>query len=124
MEQTKKKLLLKDLCARLTYGVQIEIEGCRGGVLKGIDGDTISTDRGINYPLRLVKPYLRPMSSMTEEEKENYFNLRTKAWDVHINDYWYYDNFESYDYLNSIHVDYRGLIEKGLALEAPEGMYN
>lgn len=77
-----------------------------------------STDE--NY---VIKPYLRPMSSMTEEEKENYFNLRTKAWDVHVNDYWYYDNFESYDYLNSIHVDYRGLIEKGLAIEAPKDMY-
>ena len=37
MAQEDKKLLLKDLCARLAYGVQIEIEGCRGGVLKGFD---------------------------------------------------------------------------------------
>ena len=62
-----------------------------------------------------IKPYLRPMASMTEEEKINYrafFN---------------YDGVEYpdeyIDWLNKNMFDYRGLIEKGLALEAPEGMY-
>jgi hypothetical protein len=162
MTHEDKDLLLKDLCARLPYGIIVQQSAqypqnhfmysvadklkteSHDFKIIGIEGtNTLITDKykeeksyakGIisspvticiydNFTKQIAKPFLRPMSSMTEEEKENYFNLRTKAWDVHINDYWYYDNFESYDYLNSIHVDYRGLIEKGLAIAAPEGMY-
>lgn len=70
-----------------------------------------------------VKPYLRPMDSMTKEEIEDYHNLCTKQWNVHIDDYWYYDTVESIDWLNSNHFDHRGLIPKGLVLPAKEGMY-
>ena len=56
------------------------------------------------------KPYLRPMSSMTEEEEKEYHDARSD----------YYDDLGTYDWLNAHHFDYRGLIEKGLALEAPE----
>ena len=70
---------------------------------------------GYNAEYRYLRPYLRPLSSMTEEEKFMYFQLSEcksiggKA--------------EFIDWLNAHHFDYRGLIEKGLALEAPEGMY-
>ena len=63
----------------------------------------------------IVKPYLRPMSSMTEEEKLEY----VIAWDSRQP----YLPTEAMDWLNEYHFDYRDLIEKGLALEAPEGMY-
>ena len=131
MTPEEKQILIQDLCARLPYGVI-----CKTSVgdykLLGIDDkcthiDTPVYDDGDGYfdlEYEEVKPYLRPMSSMTEEEKENYYNLCTKVWDVHIDDYWYYDNYKSYDWLNAHHFDYRGLIEKGLALEAPEGMYD
>ena len=139
MTQEEKILLLKDLCSRLPYGVKVEIDGYYIHVLTGIDGNTISTDRGINYPLRLVKPYLRPISSMTEEEVETLFNVlkiddKRGDW-LKVNDIGiirlftevgkdFYEIAAAFDYLNSIHIDYRGCIEKGLALEAPEGMYN
>ena len=82
----------------------------------------------------VVKPYLRPMSSMTDEEFKEYESaneldteesakaLRTNLLEkkrVRISS-WYH----GVDWLNRHHFDYRGLIEKGLALEAPEGMYN
>ena len=127
MTQGDKELLLKDLCARLHYEVKVEIDGYNIGILKGIDGDIISTDRGINYPLRLVKPYLRPMSSMTKEEIVELQKLNSGL-------VWTKDILRdeilgvrylpgAIDWLNSHHFDYRDLIEKGLALEAPEGMY-
>ena len=75
MTQEEKDLLLQDLSARLPYGVKLEIDGYYSHILKGIDGDTISTDRGINYPLRLVKPYLRKMSSMSEEEVKEFYDV-------------------------------------------------
>ena len=61
------------------------------------------------------------MSSMTEEEKEEYDALRYEPWRSHISE----DNCcRILDWLNKHHFDYRGLIEKGLAIEAPEGMYS
>ena len=65
-----------------------------------------------------IKPYLRPISSITEEEKE-YFGIPfTSEGLVTLT-----DTVECMDWLNAHHFDYRGLIEKGLALEAPKGMY-
>ena len=142
MTQEKKQLLLKDLCARLPYGVicynsdtESDFKLC----------DVADTDSG--YPtfdygygiLETVKPYLRPISSMTEEEVGTLFNVlkideKRGDW-LKVNDIGiirlfteagkdFYEIAAAFDYLNSIHVDYRGLIEKGLALEALEGMYN
>jgi len=115
MTQEEKQLLLKDLCARLPYQP----------LCKKVDteDDFCECDAPLGYSLRdlvdnkiIIKPYLRPMSSMTEEEKIDYqafFN---------------YDGVEYpdeyIDWLNKNMFDYRGLIEKGLAIEAPEGMYN
>ena len=73
----------------------------------------VSVDDGTTnlYSVEDVKPYLRPMSSMTEEEYQEfgYDVLRYTPREL--------------DWLNEHHFDYRGLIEKGLAIEAPEGMY-
>lgn len=120
MTQQDKDLLLRDLCARLPYKVFVMVEGYHIDKIKGIDGDVISTDRGINYPLRLVKPYLRPMSSMTEKECYQIANIRST-----FTDNWkyiktpiplYIANYNQVDWLNAHHFDYRGLIEKGLAI--------
>jgi hypothetical protein len=65
------------------------------------------------------KPYLRPMSSMTKEEKEEYDAL----FYIHSDGETYCENWEWVDWMNAHHFDYRGLIEKGLVLPAPEGVY-
>ena len=113
MTQEEKELLLKDLCGRLPYGVMglIHNVNCDDYNISIVGGDIDLFSRHFIS----IKPYLRPMSSMTEEEKIDYqafFN---------------YDGVEYpeeyIDWLNAHHFDYRGLIEKGLALEAPEGMY-
>ena len=117
MTEEDKKLLLKDLCARLPYGVIIHNEEGYDGNLNSINQTifgievavNISATKRVDFQLDACKPYLRPMSSMTEEENE-------KWWEQH-------KDYESVDWLNSHHFDYRGLIEKGLALEAPEDMY-
>lgn len=123
MTQEDKNLLLKDLCARLSYGVK----GLhRGQVHKlfTIDGREennacIQVDSyDAWFAVDTFKPYLRPMSSMTEEETLEFVKTVIKTPDGYP--IWTTD---SYDWLNERHFDYRGLIEKGLALEAPEGMY-
>jgi hypothetical protein len=76
------------------------------------------------YMLDDIKPYLRPMSSMTDDEIDTYHSY-CDCNDKDFNgEVLYFDTIESFDYLNSIHVDFRNLIPKGLAIEAPEGMYN
>ena len=92
MTDEEKHLLLKDLCARLPYGVNISS-------LKRDYFDDIDTDE------QVVKPYLRPMSSMTEEEKKECLKITF---------------VEATDWLNVHHFDYRGLIPMGLAIDATE----
>lgn len=119
MTQEDKQLLLKDLCARLPYGVHI---GCKEGDVYGEIILWKITDSRINdlYDIYCCKPYLRPMSSMTEEEYKEYDSRRKHICDEYNR--YCFDTVESIDWLNEHHFDYR-LIEKGLALEAPEGMY-
>lgn len=124
MTQEEKQLLLIDLCARLPYGLICNELGQAKKLLSvspskayGITLDNGEYTRG-NYKIEDIKPYLRPMSSMTEEEKKELNNVL---------EFQYYSDdscmCESTDWLNKHHFDYRGLIKKGLALEAPKDMY-
>lgn len=117
MTQEEKELLLKDLCGRLSYGVKIELMPITRGKctkLTPIILQDYYISNNVNY-----LPYLRPMSSMTEEEVDEFIQF-----DVYSNGEYIMPNYETIDWLNDHHFDYRGLIERGLALEAPEGMYN
>lgn len=113
MIKESKDLLLHDLCARIPYGFVIH----RYSDNVDITVDSIAIfSHFLEYSEdEEFKPYLRPMSSMTEEEK------------IYYQAFFNYDGVEYpeeyIDWLNKHHFDYRGLIEKGLALEAPEGMY-
>ena len=123
MTQEEKQLLFKDLCARLPYHVRVKVWLEDGDTEKGpLDlqhnyGDVLLDAFHYNK-ITKIKPYLRPMSNMTEEEKKQY-QVFTPIVEVVFED----DASRLIDWLNAHHFDYRGLIEKGLALEAPEGMY-
>ena len=129
MTQEEKQLLLKDLCARLPYGVICY------GVTKDTDEDGNYIDKGVTeilYELHSykccyglvglmnecdiesIKPYLRPMSSMTEEERKEYNKVMFQS-ERYENDY-----AADVDWLNAHHFDYRGLIPMGLAIEVTE----
>ena len=125
MTQEDKELLLKDLCGRLPYGVKVFYE-----YVDDLDGKTYGYSLTLNTwcinefvaNKAVIKAYLRPMSSMTEEELLEYISLKESI--VAIDDTaYFFETYESIDWLNAHHFDYRGLIEKGLALEAPKGMY-
>lgn len=141
MTREDKDLLLKDLSARLPYGVKIRIEypfleekdWCPED-LYGLDlrREVIA---GTSVGIEEFKPYLRPMSSITVEELEFLFDYLpydfTRIYsgefdleDIHFRQTISIDDMAFLlDCLNKWHFDYRGLIEKGLALKAPEGMY-
>ena len=147
MTQEDKELLLKDICSRLRYGVIILHEGWNYEwddslstwervvgmdekfiYTHVIDSHTKEEYREDKYPISLFddKPYLRPMSSMSEEERKEYEAVvwKHEFYNGDEDNILLYDDFEYLlDWLNSHHFDYRGLIEKGLAVEAPEGMY-
>ena len=121
MTQENKELLLKDICARLPYNVICQVEFKENGkynskvmLLSGIFTDeAYFTTKGGSLYSNEYKPYLLPLSSMNEEQKQEY---------QHITERWMYDSFysisDSTDWLNAHHFDYRGLIEKGLAIDA------
>ncbi len=103
---------------RLPYGVIYHRNDGANIELREVDIKSGTLNYTDNIIVRECKPYLRPMSSMTEEEKKKvyYFVESHKFGNCSRSG-------AISDYLNSIHIDYRNLIEKGLALEAPEGMY-
>ena len=115
MKQEEKQLLIKDLCARLPYGVK-----CR--MLK-LDSQVCTLDSGLLGKVEILEPYLRPMSSMTREEYEDLCNSCTWLWLEKDLRTVMHGDYKCYDWLNAHHFDYRGLITMGLALEAPAGMY-
>ncbi len=121
MTEKEEQLLRKDLCARLPYDVKVDNFG-KTEELVGILHNLASVGYDINdfddVAIEDIKPYLRPISSMTEKE--------TVEWhEITLGQRWItFDNIERcVEWLLSHYFDYRGLIEKGLALEAPEGMY-
>lgn len=124
MTQEEKELVLKDLCARLPYRVVInctEEDDERTNFNCFLVSDIIR-DIKSETAYWIIKPYLRPMSSMTGVEVLEYISLKESI--IASDDITYsFETYESIDWLNSHHFDYRGLIEKGLALEAPEDMY-
>lgn len=130
MTQEEKQLLLKDLCARLPYEVKGKLLDLNYTfILKEVSYSRIYPllVRPLECPLSNddcsldideFKPYLRPMSSMTEEETLEFVKTTIKTPDGYP--MWTTD---SYDWLNAHHFDYRGLIPMRLALEAPDGIY-
>ena len=127
MTTEEKNLLLKDICARLPYGVRVRVHDIN------VDDYDVFLHESLLSSFKIymieIKPYLRKMSTMTDEEKEELKKYLLEDEKIYI------DIVEgkrprgtgvlyhAADYLNSIHVDYRGLIDIGLALEAPKNMY-
>ena len=132
MTKKEKELLLKDLCARLLYGVIVSTPNGNGH-LNSISKSMFGNEYGVNInPLKReifddsscdIKPYLRPLSSMTEEESVELANILRKWFYYALSQTDYTINPHLFDWLNEHHLDYRGLIEKGLALKAPKDMY-
>ena len=119
MTREEKQLLIKDLCARLPYGVIVEITSWGGmmGVSYNMTLDCELLNDLIENDDDDFKPYLRPKISMTDWEKKEYLNTCLFI------DNRLVESLVTYDFLNKYHFDYRGLIENGLALEAPTDMY-
>ena len=129
MTQEEKNLLLKDLCARIPYGLICKSNSYRNILFNSSHISLIESEE--------IKPYLRPMHSMTEEEKKEFIHCAGydveesvcgRHYEYYLNDYVGTPetplcNYDAIDWLNAHHFDYRGLIEKNLALEAPENMY-
>lgn len=140
MKPEDKQLLLIDTCARLPYGVIVR------GVFINYNTDKgkilyEECDRRLDYQdmnrYESLKTYLRTMSSMTEEERKNFIECagyeveeseNGRHYDYYLKDFCGtkdepYANADAIDWLNAHHFDYRGLIKKGLAIEAPKDMY-
>ena len=130
MTQENKELLLKDLCARLSYSVILNVT-LKDKYDEIVNRNIKLTDNNLTYITRdshwrTYKPYLRPMSSMTEEESNELesitFPLMEKDWDANENPACirWIDVPKYMDFILSHHFDYQGLIEKGLAIEVNE----
>ena len=138
MTKEEKQLLIKDLCARLLYWPNVKTVDDDDAYIVGLDdtedglfyvhiledGDSYDTTMSVEN----FKPYLRPLSSITEKEKEE----ASEAIEIELNALQGPSGFTvenaassafQIDFYNKHHLDYRGLIPMGLALEAPKDMY-
>ena len=135
MIQEKKELLFKELCARLPYGVKAHVKSWSKIDRKyyedtytvkstfpslneiHVQSENGSVDVLLGYSDYEIKPYLFPMSSMTKKQKKEYNNLCETI----LDDLGYpasFDTVDSLDYLYKNHIDIRGLIPMGLAIDA------
>ena len=149
MTQEDKNLLLIDLSARLFHGVKGIITYNKSNItftVEGIDNNVLHLSDAEECYVEDFKPYLRSLSSMTKDEVKEFQSISNfKCYPKHIrgaffdNDYTPFSTFDSaskfckittsnviscIDWLLKNHFDFRGLIKKDLALEAPEGMYD
>ena len=122
MKPEDKQLLLADLCARLPYGVKIQYD------IYGIQDLTINELNAYIKGIKNIKPYLRPMSSMTEEEYDEMFQQLYSAQEEFFRNCSNTDTIGKtitydlvrYDWLNKNMFDYRGLIPRGYAIAVTE----
>ena len=104
------------------YGAEEECETWEE--IEGITCDGYVDIGQYSLPIESVKPYLFLLSSMTDEQKKEYYNLcfeeerEEREYGEWITKVYYHNTIESIDWLNANHFDYRGLIEKGLAIDA------
>lgn len=136
MTQEEKLLLLEDLSARLLYNVKFSfnlLDEEKQEVVNTVctlfslntDGYCEALEVSGHIPLEFAKPYLRLWTSMTEKEiKEIQTLLCDAIVGTEMDTISILGTQVLFEYLNKKMIDYRGLIKKGLALEAPEGMYN
>ena len=130
MTKEDKDLLLRDLCSRLPYGVKmnhIADDEYSPNTLIGIAKDMITLEGLGGYECVNVehyKPYLFPLSSMTPEQRKEYESLCIEK-TSECNDLYdivfakdYYDTIESIEFLYKNHIDIKGLIPKGRAIDA------
>lgn len=164
MTQEDKQLIIKDLCARLPYGVKVCARFNTGSRYTTnvtaicADRDYIQIRQNVLHPytnssVEDIRPYLRPMSSMTAEElmefgqlkyqddenweivemrvvRHDFLNIKCRnkhdegsTWGFQISRTEPLRSWKGIDWLLEHHFDFRGLIPKGLALEAPDNMY-
>lgn len=145
MTQEEKDLLLRDLCARLPYGVKMQKFNDQNIVVdlyainlnsytidfytyKGKSLTIANTSKLARSGILLYKPCLFPISSMTEEQREEFLNIQTEERQILLNALIEYKSgkydkipiiapYKQIDWLNKNHFDYRGLIERGLAID-------
>ena len=120
MKQEPQELLLKDICARLPYGIKASYYGVEEEceTWDEIEGITLDEDFGgyvdigqYSLPIERIKPYLFPLSSMTDEQYKEYWELEHSGNMEHL-------SIPALDWLNKNHFDYRGLIPMNLAIDA------
>ena len=122
MTKEDKKLLIEDLCARLPFGLKCFDTNAEEDFLLSDISDTDTDYPTLNYGYTQaddVRPYLRPESAMTEKERKEFEGLAVVLGAVDAGN----QASLAVRFIYEHHIDWRGLIPKGLAFEAEKGMY-
>jgi len=117
MKQEDKDLLLRDLCARIPYGVKVQAYSYEHDIetietLYAIDSDGYMSTLECDTLDHISKPYLFPLSSMTDKQEDELIKFMAKDWNNMR-----YHTPDSIDWLNANHFDFRNLIGRNLAID-------
>lgn len=132
MIQEEIELLFQDLCVRLPYGVKVTFRGYSGREDCTLNSQHLNSTYSIEY--LGLKPYLRSLSSMTESEREElkilcdkdlseFAGHLMKGHGLSRDGLYMFDKLRQLNWLNKHHFDFRGLIDKGLAIEIDNETY-
>lgn len=120
MTQTEKELLMNDLSCRIPYGVIVNVNGLSNVKLTSVSWyGEVGVDDGSTYlyPISEVRPYLFPMSSMTDEDKEEYCQLQQRV--IYNSKGPVNEDVTKYiNWCHKKHLDINNLIPIGLAIDA------
>lgn len=126
MNKEQKELLTKELCERLPYGLNVAVGKLDRKFellqINAKDGTVMMTNL-LSISIDRVKPYLRPLSSMTNKERDEYYKTLSHSYEACSYRFRDFDTLDTYDWYKRKHFDYRGMIPMGLAYEAPADMY-
>lgn len=144
MKKEQEDLMLKEICARMPYGVSVyyadyddyyPVKGIRKSPLGYFELELDAVESSIYCSIDEVKLCLLPMSNITEEQYDELERMTLNDYMDHMRitnelrekvdfiTHWPLYSPDVIDWFNRNHFDYRGLIEMGLALKAPDGMY-
>lgn len=132
MTKEQKELLLKDLCSRLPYKVKVQDTYYKSFEpaaiwLLDLNAQKVRIFADEDWQsIEYIRPYLFPLSSITEEQWKEITDIQIKESLKSIdsnNDYmsnplFSIGDLKTLDWCYANHIDYRGLIPMGLAKDA------
>ena len=136
LSEEDRILLTRDMSSRIAFGLRVDLDLDKGFIatLNKLDvqplydhSNTVKRvysfvdELDCYFDINRVRPILKKMGNIEQRDLDDYRKY-TSNQDATIDDILRMDRLETFEWLTSRFFDFRGLIEKGLAID--EKVYN